>query len=89
MAKRGKEELEKALGELQVIEEKAEEKQNELTHVALGTFQASDGKWYLARIKFNPSTGNVGDMEREETGESKALAIERFKIAAVKERIVQ
>lgn len=88
MAKRAKEELDKALGELKVNEEKIEEKQNELTHLALGTFRGENGDWFLARIKFNPTTGQVGEIEREEAGEIKSLAAERFKIAAVREGVV-
>lgn len=89
MTKRAKEELDKALGELKIHEEKIEEKQNELTHLALGTFQASNGEWYVARVKYNPETGKAGEFEKVEAGPGKAFAIEQFKIMAVKEKVVQ
>lgn len=70
---------------------KPDYKQEEIpvyTDTALGVFRAAKGGWYLAKIRYNPETGEVGSVEKTFAGDEKALGTERFKIAAVNEKLI-
>jgi len=88
MSKRTKEELEKDLTTMKETESKTEEKKNELTYLALGIFPGENGEWMVARIQYNPYTGKVGDIEKVDAGPGKAFAAEKFKLIAIKERVI-
>lgn len=62
----------------------------DLTHTALGVFQdETTGQWALARVRYNPATGQAGtiDVLKNEEGTREAVNL-RFKIAAVSEGLV-
>jgi len=56
----------------------------DLTHTALGVYKDEEtGKWQIAKMKFNPETGSVGEFERIISDEgSKEAVIYKFKIQA-------
>lgn len=59
------------------------------TNYALSTFCGSDGKWYVAKIPFNPLTGHVGQLEKVTIPEGeKVYAADKFKKEAVELGIV-
>lgn len=61
-----------------------------LTHTALGVFQdETTGKWALAKIRYNPTTREAGQVElvTNEEGTKEAVNL-RFKITAVNEGLV-
>jgi hypothetical protein len=59
------------------------------THTALGTFQDSNGKWVLAKVEYNPETGDTGKLETisNEEGSREAINI-RFRLEAVNLNLV-
>jgi hypothetical protein len=60
----------------------------ELNQLALSTYQDSTTKkWMLVKIKYDPVTNTVGEIERKQA-EDKASVIEMFKLAAVENDIV-
>lgn len=62
---------------------------SELTHVALGTFKNdSTGEWMVAKLKYNPETGDAEVVEKISAGPGRDFGIEKFKIVAVEEGIV-
>ena len=66
-----------------------EQKPVELTHTAIGTFQNSSGKWVLARVGYNPDTGDTGKFEAVENEEGSREAINiRFRLEAVNNKLV-
>lgn len=71
-----------------VIETKPVKTAVQLTHTALGTFRTPTGGWFLAKILFNPETGDVGELEKIGEGEDRIVVTERFKIAAIENKIV-
>ncbi len=58
-----------------------------LPNVALGIFKDKDG-WKACKIRYNPATGETGKFEPVGHGNEKLIAIERFKILAVEEKLV-
>lgn len=64
------------------------DKEDVHTHYALGTFRSSKGGWFLAKIPYNPETGTVGKLEKVGEGEERIIVNERFKIAAIENKIV-
>lgn len=57
-----------------------------LTHSALGVFKDSAGHWHVARVKFNPETKQVGEMEVVPYDEvTRDAVIFKFKIMASEE----
>ena len=75
-----KEELDKVKEETPVV----------LTHTALGTYKdEKTGRWIMAKITYNPATGDVGKLEpiTNEEGSRDAI-IHRFKIMCTKEGII-
>lgn len=58
-----------------------------LSHVALGTYQES-GNWYVATLNFDPKSGQAKVVGHEKVGPAKQEAAERFKIAAVSQKVV-
>lgn len=86
MAKRTKEEVEASLKQMEQKESETTAKAEELTNTAVSIFRDENtGVWNLVRIKYNPATGLVGNIEAVPGGPDKAFASEKFKIAAVKE----
>lgn len=72
-------------------EPRQEEKKNmsELTNVALGTFRdASDKRWKVAILKYDPATGSATIEKIIVAGDEKGNATERFRILAVENDIV-
>lgn len=66
-----------------------EEKSVELTHVAVGTFQNAAGKWVVAKVRYNPETGDTGQFEALENEEGTREAVNiRFRIEAVNNKLV-
>lgn len=66
-----------------------EEEVSTLTHVALGTYKNElTGEWMVAKIKFNPETGQAELAEHIPAGPGRDFAIEKFKIVAVQEGVV-
>lgn len=61
-----------------------------LTHTALGTFKDDKtGKWCLAEIRYNPSTGETGEFKSVDNEEGGRDAINfRFKIACVEKKLL-
>lgn len=58
--------------------------------LALGFAKSDhDGNWYLVRIPYNLNTNEVGSIEKSREGDMKAIAIERFQIAAANELMVE
>ena len=58
-----------------------------LTHPAVGTFRGPGG-WYIAKIMYNPLTGEAGKFEKIGTGDDRSTIIERFKIEVAKTDIL-
>ncbi len=59
------------------------------TDTAIGVFRdLKKGGWWLAKIRYNPETGEVGKLEKEHAGDERMIANERFKITAIKEKVV-
>lgn len=68
-----------------VINKIEETQEVNLSHTALGVFKDSkSGEWILARIKYDPISGTVGEIE-EEIADLQMYAREKFKIAAAHE----
>lgn len=57
-----------------------------LTHTALGVFKDEKGHWHVSRVKFNPETKQVGEMEVVPYDEvTRDAVIFKFKIMASEE----
>lgn len=68
---------------------KEEEVSSPLTHVGLGMYKNQEtGEWLVAKLKFNPDTGEAELVERIPAGPGRDFGIEKFKIVAVAEGIV-
>lgn len=65
-----------------------ENKSPVFTDTALGIFRASKGGWFVAKIRYNPETGETSQIEKVHAGDEKGIAIERFKITAVFEKLI-
>ncbi len=60
-----------------------------LTDFALGTYKSQvTGEWMVAKIAYNPITGDVGEVEEIPAGPGRDFAIEKFKILAGELEIV-
>lgn len=58
------------------------------THTALGTYlNPTDNQWYIAEVKYDPSTGKTSEVNAIAVGPERALAEERFKIMVVQTNI--
>jgi len=74
---------------MQLKEDEVIESKVELTHVALGTFKDElTGEWLVAKLKFDPVTGQAEVAERIPAGPGRDFGIEKFKLVAVAEGIV-
>lgn len=63
------------------------DQEDPLTHLALGTYRGKGG-WQLVKIAFNPETGTVGKLEKLGEPDDRIIVNERFKIAAIDNKIV-
>ena len=81
MGRKSKEQLEREANAQTVEMEKpmAKEK-SELTHTAISIVK-TNGKWHLVKIKYNPETKEVGDVELVPQ-DDKMDAVYNFKIVA-------
>ena len=70
------------------LEEMTESAKVELTHTALGVYQGPDKLWYVAKLRFDPTTGQAQVTERFEAGEDRYFAGESFKIRCVDEELI-
>ena len=69
--------------------EKTVNPKSTLTHTALGVFKDEKiGVWYVAEIKYNPTTNQVGEINKVEAGPMRDFAIEKFKLEAVEHNLV-
>lgn len=60
-----------------------------LTHTSLGAFKDEvTGKWFVAKIKYNPVTKETGELEELIAGSTRDEVIEKFKIEASNEDLV-
>ena len=60
-----------------------------LSHTALGTYRDdTTGEWMVAKLKFDPHTGQAEVVEHIPAGPGRDFAIEKFKIVAVQEGVV-
>lgn len=68
----------------EVKQEVAEQKPN-LTHTAVGLAQIPETReWVLVKIRYNPSTGQMGELERS-PADDRGHGIERFKVEAARD----
>lgn len=59
------------------------------TDTALGIFRDIHKGWFVAKIRYNPTTGQVSpNLEKVLTGDDRMLATERFKILTINEKII-
>jgi hypothetical protein len=82
MALFNKHEIVKIPQEEQVIKdvENVVEKELEFTHEAFGIFLGQDGMRYVAKVMYNPFTGETGKFQRIGPGDDRSSVNERFKI---------
>ena len=73
----------------QLKEVAVDEVKPSLTKVALGVYKdEATGEWMVAKLFFDPETGEAELAEKIAAGPGRDFAIEKFKIVAVQERIV-
>ena len=64
-------------------------KKPELTHLALGTYVDEKGYYHLVKIKYNPLTGDVGELETEPSqSPARGIVADMFKTTAVKQGVL-
>lgn len=61
--------------------------QANLTNIALSIYKnINDGNWYIAKMQYNPTTGETGNFSAKSTGSSYRDEAEyQFKLAAVEQ----
>lgn len=69
------------------VETLQEKEASGLTHTALSMCCLPNEGWSLIELKFNPLTGEVGQLVKSYTGQGKDYIIERMKIETVNRRI--
>lgn len=60
-----------------------------LSETLLGIYKDyNTGEWMVAKAKYNPITGAIGELERISAGPGRDFGIEKFKLVAVEEGLV-
>lgn len=67
----------------------AETSNTEIPHIAFGIFKDSKtGEWMLAKVSYDPETGNASIISRMQTGGYRQLANEKFKIEVARTLLI-